>query len=227
VATTYKRMNPLSILTPRRRKRSFILRLPPYAKLLDIGCGNNSPKLVKSIRADINYTGIDIGDYHQSDEAKSQADQYVLTTPELFDVAIAGLGERYFDAVISAHNIEHCLYPDRVLRAMCSVLRPSGILYMAFPSEASVNMPSRKGTLNFYDDPTHRVVPVWRDVLQGLAAGGMKVMFASRRYRPWAAFLLGLAWEPFVAPFKEQAPRSTTWALYGFESVIWAIKKDD
>ena len=38
---------------------------------------------------------------------------------------------------------------------MCISLKKGGILYMAFPCEESITFPSREGTLNFYDDPTH------------------------------------------------------------------------
>ena len=108
---------------------------------------------------------------------------------------------------------------------MCGALRRGGKLFMSFPSEASVNMPSRKGCLNFYDDKTHTTVPSWRGILRALAEGGMRLDFAAPRYRPAVGFLIGLAFEPFVAPFGRQAPRATTWALYGIESIIWATKE--
>jgi SAM-dependent methyltransferase len=193
--------------------------------LLDVGCGSGSPRLVKSLRPDIYYVGLDVGDYFQTEESKALANEYVITSPEDFDNAIIRLGTPHFDAIISWHNLEHCYYPERVLRAMCGALRPGGSLCLAFPAEASTKMPSREGTLNFFDDPTHRTVPVWLDVLRSLQENGMEMVFASQRYRPWAAFLIGLLFEPVVAILKKQAPKCGTWALYGFESVIWARKK--
>jgi SAM-dependent methyltransferase len=178
------------------------------------------------MRPDIFYVGIDVEDYLQSDDAKALADEYVLAAPESFDATISQLRDNKFDAVISCHNIEHCFHPDRVLGAMCDVLRPGGSLYLSFPSEASVHMPSRECSLNFYDDPTHTTVPVWRDILDGLSRHGMRLDFAAQRYRPWGRLLLGMACEPFVAPLGKLAPLGATWALYGFESVIWASKID-
>jgi SAM-dependent methyltransferase len=214
----------VNLLTPRRRKRAFICQLPQGAKVLDVGCGTGSPLYTKSIRPDVYYVGVDVADYHQTEQSKTSADEYILCTPETFDQTIAGLGTGRFDAVISNHNLEHCDYPGRVLHAMCNVLRPGGQMFLGFPCEASVSMPSRQGTLNFYDDPTHRAPPIWKDVLRTLSENGMAPAFAAQRYRPWGAFVIGLAFEPFVAPRRRQAPKNSTWALYGMESIIWAEK---
>lgn len=214
----------MNFLTPRHRKRAFISQLPQGAKLLDVGCGNDSPLYTKSIRPDVYYVGVDISDRRQTVKSKLSADEYLLCAPETFDQTISGFGAGCFDAVISNHNLEHCNHPDRVLRAMCKVLCQGGQMFLGFPCEASVSMPSRRGTLNFYDDPTHRAPPVWKDVLHILSENGMTLSFAAQRYRPWGAFMIGLAFEPFVAPIRRQAPKATTWALYGMESIIWAEK---
>jgi SAM-dependent methyltransferase len=213
----------LKLFSP-RGKKAYVAQLPHSARLLDVGCGSNSPYLVKSVRPDIYYVGLDVADYHQAEESKANADKYLIVSPNEFDGAIAGLGTSPFDAVISCHNLEHCNRPDLVLSAMCGALRPGGSLYLSFPSEASTRMPSRQGTLNFYDDPTHRSVPAWRNVLDSLKGHGMEMVYTAQRYRPWAALLVGLVFEPFVAPLGKQAPKGGTWALYGFESIIWARK---
>jgi SAM-dependent methyltransferase len=217
----------MNILAPRRKKRAFISQIPPSAYFLDVGCGSLSPKFTKSLRPDIYYVGVDIGDYRQSPDSIAMADEYIITTPELFANTVEACGRARFDAVISSHNLEHCHEPERVIEAMCAVLRPGGQLFLAFPCEASVNFPSRKETLNFYDDPTHRKVPGWTSTLDKLANSGMRITFARRRYRPLIGVLLGLIFEPFVAPLGRQGPKASTWALYGFESVIWAQKNSN
>ncbi len=44
------------LLNPRGRK-SFLKSLPSHEKVLDVGCGNNSPQIVKSVRPDVYYVG--------------------------------------------------------------------------------------------------------------------------------------------------------------------------
>jgi len=103
---------------------------------------------------------------------------------------------------------------------------PQGRLYLAFPSEASVRFPSRRGSLRFSDDPTHRAPPPWTDVIRQLSSSGMTTDFAARRYRPWVAAGVGAVLEPVSMLSRRVMPLGSTWALWGFESVIWATKSE-
>ena len=204
----------------RRGKSGFLRSLKPNAKVLDAGCGNASPMKAKSQRPDLSYFGIDVGDYNQS-TPKKFAEKYLVVTPEKFASAIEQF-EGQMDAVISSHNIEHCNDPERAIAAMVKALKPSGRLYLAFPCEMSVRFPRRRGTLNFYDDRTHSWLPRWDAALSALRRDGMEVEFSARRCRPLCLAAIGLLWEPVSALFKKST--SATWALYGFESVIWASR---
>jgi SAM-dependent methyltransferase len=189
--------------------------------VLDVGCGNNSPAQFKLQRPDIVYAGLDVGDYNQTLDPGHYADEYIVAAPEGFAAAIAAF-EGTCDAVVSSHNLEHCLDPDLVLKAMLAALKPGGRLYLSFPCEASLRFPKRRGSLNFHDDATHLHVPDYARTLALIEAAGFSVEFARQRYRPWALFLLGLALEPLSALLKRTMPMNATWALYGFETVIWA-----
>ena len=199
--------------------RAFIDRLGPGASVLDIGCGNNSPYKVKSQRPDIYYVGLDIIDYNQT--APLLADEYHLVEASEFAASIRGIG-RKFDAVISSHNIEHCAEPGAVIDAIGAVLEPGASLYMSFPSEASAGFPSRTGCLNFYDDPTHRELPRFSDIVSKLRDMGCQIVASDPRYRPPLLRTIGMVQEPF----SRLSGRTLfgTWSLYGFESVIWARK---
>lgn len=217
-ATTLK-----TALTRRMRSRgrdAFLDGLPRNGRLLDVGCGNNSPMRFKAQRPDLWYIGLDVGDYNQT-SPHDYADEYVLEAPERFAAAIARF-ESQLDAVVSAHNIEHCYDPDGVLDAMLRALKPGGRIYLSFPCEESVSFPKRSGTLNFYDDPTHRGVPQWEKIVARINAAGLRVEFAAKRYRPLPSRLIGFLLEPFSASRKVVMPG--TWELYGFESVIWATR---
>jgi SAM-dependent methyltransferase len=195
--------------------------LPDKAKVLDVGCGNDSPRSFKALRPDLHYVGLDVGDCRQPIDPRSVADEYVIVEPQDFRDAITRFGAR-FDAVVSAHNLEHCDDPQGVVAAMARALVPGGRLYIAFPSAASTSFPSRNGCLNFYDDPTHKMVPDFGMVCRLLEAEGLAIDYKATSYRPPVKFLLGLGTEPISALKRKVMPG--TWALYGFESVIWAHK---
>ena len=203
---------------------SFIISLPPRAAVFDVGCGNNSPDRVKTLRPDVHYVGLDISDYNQSPTSFNSADEYVIVRPDHFPRAIESR-KGQFDAVISSHNLEHCEEPWAVLEAMLSALKNGGRIYLSFPSEQSVAFPSRSGTLNFTDDPTHRFLPPFDKITDYILSRGFSIRASSRRYRPSILFFLGLLLEPFSMLTKRNMPFGATWALYGFESVIWASKK--
>jgi len=201
-----------------RGVRAFIHGLPRDSGVMDVGCGNNSPYKTKTQRPDLRYIGIDVGDYNQT--APMLADRYIVATPQGFAAEIEAL-EGSVEAVVSAHNIEHCDDPGRVLRAITAALKPGGRLHLTFPSQASIGFPHREGCLNFFDDSTHREVPDFDRIVRQLEANGRAIPFAARRYRPIALLLVGALLEPLSR--RRGRTMTGTWALYGFEAVIWAV----
>lgn len=205
-----------------RGKLGFLRSLPPRARILDVGCGNDSPRDAKILRPDLVYHGLDVADYNQTDAPDRYADTYRLVRPDDFASAISGFGP--MDAIVSAHNLEHCNDPQAVLQAMMAALAPGGRLYLAFPCEASARFPHRRGTLNFFDDASHQHVPHWQSILDALRGGGFELEFVRQRYRPALLATIGLGLEPLSMLARRNMPASSTWALYGFESIIWARK---
>lgn len=206
-------------------KEAFLKALRPGDKILDVGCGNNSPMRTRLCASSVHYTGLDIGDYNQRLDSIRSADEYIVTPPAEFASTIeASVG--IFDAVVSSHNLEHCDEPDRVLSAMCAALKRGGRLYLSFPSEASVTFPRRKkDTLNFFDDSTHTQPPKLVQVLSVIESSGMQVEFMTARHRPFLPMIIGLVLEPVSYLTQRAMPLGTTWALYGFETVIWAARR--
>lgn len=207
------------ILGDRRNKIAFLTHLPDKSRILDVGCGNNSPKITKAIKPSTYYVGIDVGDYNQEKGSLEFADEYLLCSPEDFsETILSAKGD--FDAVISAHNIEHCNAPFDTLYAMCTKVKRGGWLFMAFPSERSVNFPSRKGTLNFYDDKSHIYLPEFDKIVNAIKESGFEIVYKSPSYRPLGMRLIGMIKDCFVRDYVTQS----TWAHYGFEAIIWAQK---
>jgi len=213
----------LARLLRTRGKEAFVQSLPKGARLLDVGCGNNSPLRIKAQRPDLKYTGIDVGDWHQPIDPSKHADRYILASKERFADEIAKL-QGQFDAVISSHNLEHCVEPAAVLGAMLSALRSSGRLFLAFPCAESIRFPRRYGTLNFYDDKWHVRPPDFDATLAAIGAAGCSIDFFKKRYKPPVLFTAGLILEPLAAATKRTMPAGATWAYYGFESIIWASR---
>lgn len=207
------------ILRP-KGKIAFLRRLKSNAKLLDVGCGNNSPFKTKKILPQCEYVGLDIEDYNQA--KPNMADQYLLTKPERFAATIQQL-ENQFDVVISAHNLEHCDQREETLNAMLAALKKNGWLYLAFPCEASIHFPKRYGTLNYYDDYTHQLTPPdFESIITLLKKNGFEILYATKNYRPLLLRVVGFLIEP-LSRYKKKAMRGT-WEYYGFESIIWAKK---
>jgi SAM-dependent methyltransferase len=213
----------LNVLLKKRGRTSFFKALPHNSSVLDVGCGNNSPYRFKTQRPDIYYIGLDISDYNQSTNPNVYADKYIVTSPNSFVTEIVKLNNQ-LDAVVCSHNIEHCNQPDDVLDAMLKAIKPKGRLYLSFPCEESVNFPMRRGTLNFYDDQTHNNIPNWEKIIYKITSEGFFINFAAKRYKPFCLSVVGLILEPISAITKRVMPAGSTWAFYGFESVIWASR---
>jgi 2-polyprenyl-3-methyl-5-hydroxy-6-metoxy-1,4-benzoquinol methylase len=212
-----------SLLRP-HGKDAFVQSLPRGARLFDVGCGNQSPARVSVLRPDLHYIGLDVGDYNQSLASKTSADEYIVCTPNAFAASIRDYPDPV-DAFLCAHNLEHCNDPEDVLDAMAGKLAADGRMYLAYPCAQSVRFPHRRGTLNFYDDPTHAAVVDTEKVLAILRSHRVELSFLRRRYRPVVPALIGLSLEPVSSALRRNIPLGATWALYGFETVIWGLKQ--
>jgi SAM-dependent methyltransferase len=202
-------------------REKFLKQLPNSARVLDVGCGNNSPILTKEILPDCYYVGLDIGDYNQSNT--SLADEYIITTPSLFSQKISEF-KSDFDAVISSHNLEHCDDRDGVLTNMLQSVKPGGMLYLAFPSSDSLTFPSRQGTLNYFDDLTHQGFPPdFGKTISTIASSDFEIVYAASRYQPAIRWLIGLYHEAKSVALNHVD--TETQAFWGLECVIWARKK--
>jgi ubiquinone/menaquinone biosynthesis C-methylase UbiE len=205
----------------RASKASLIRSLPKDSAILDVGCGNESATMIRNYRKDLRLFGIDIGDYMITDADKALMETYIVCPPEEFADGILSF-DREFDVVLSSHNLEHCIDPKQALDSMARVVAPGGRIYLSFPSEASVRLPSRDGCLNFYDDPTHRTVLNFDELLEMLQARDFRILLAVRRNRGNAriGWCIGALQEPWS--YLSGKVRSYTWNFWGFESVILA-----
>lgn len=139
----------LSVLAP------FINR--PGVKVLDLGCANGSPSVTKQLFPNCRYTGVDLVEPKGVD--RESCDEFIQA--DLESIESDCFPPESFDVVILSHVVEHLSNGKPLAEKVSGWLRPGGVFYIETPSERSLRLPSMRGTLNFYDDPTHvRVYPV-------------------------------------------------------------------
>jgi len=212
-------MHKLQCILRPRELRAFLEKYKKqHLKLLDVGCGNRSSIFIKKINPCFDIFGIDVVDYNQSPESRRLYASYLIANPETFDESIHKMN---FDLIISNHNIEHCNKPDKTFAAMVERLSPGGYMFFATPSLKSINFPSRKGTLNFFDDITHEQPIDLRKMIEPYE-NKVQCVFYKDSYRPFFWRLVGLVFE-LTSRLKAKVMLGTL-DYYGFEQIMWLRK---
>jgi len=199
---------------------TFLRKLPNDSTILDVGCGNNSPRRVKKILPHSYYIGIDIQNYNQ--QSAELADEYHIVDKSKFNKKISSF--KNIDVVISYHNLEHVDNRAVTFKAMRDCLKKKGIIYLVTPSEKSIYFPSRKGTLNYFDDSTHKENPVsFNWILEELKNDKFQIIKSIKAYKPIFYYMIGLLKE-FTTP---KVTDFYAWCFYGFESIVITKKIND
>ena len=169
---------PMKFQYVRRRFSSASIRV------LDIGCGNNSPSITKRWFPGCHYTGADIQRYNLNGKDDAAMDEFYLLGVD--GTGYDAIPDASYDLVILNHVIEHMTAPAPILTTLCRKLKPGGYIWIAFPSLRSLRLPSSEDeTLQFCDDPTHVWLPDVREVANILLANGVKVLHAGPSREDW------------------------------------------
>src|SRR4051812_12433220 len=142
-------------------------------RILDIGCGNHSPIITRRWFPRAEYHGADIQIFNLDERDQRAMDRFILLPPEGGYDAIA---DSHYDFIILNHVLEHIVGQEAVLKSICAKLKPSGLIWVAFPSARSLELPSADGTLNFCDDDSHVRLCDVKEVSNWLLANGVKVL---------------------------------------------------
>jgi len=128
--------------------------------ILDIGCGNYSFYLTKKWLRIKHYTGVDKEYWNQEKDSYKDIEDLRfldLEKPNSLDE----IPNNFYDYIIFNHVIEHLTNAENVLKLFFDKLKKGGYIYIETPSIKTLNYPSAKGFLNFYDENTHkRVYPI-------------------------------------------------------------------
>lgn len=198
----------------------FILKIDHFSSILDVGCGNNSPLITKLLKPQCYYTGIDIHDYNQA--SINCADEYIIFKKESFHNGISTLPLKY-DIVICNHNIEHVNNRKKTLISIFSKIKDNGQIYLAFPSKKTINLPSRKPILNYFDDDTHKGKPPdFFYLIKLLKKNNFEIIYSTENYQPFFLYFIGFLLEPISRILNRNL--LGTWVYHGFESIIIAKK---
>jgi SAM-dependent methyltransferase len=197
----------------------------PGLRILDIGCGNNSPATTKQWFPGSHYSGADIQRYNLDDQDLAAMDTFYLLDPD--GEGYSAIPESSFDFIVLHHVVEHMPTPGPILAAICSKLKPGGYIWIAFPSLRSLSLPSAQGTLQFCDDPTHVRVPEVREISNVLLANGVKVVHAGRS-RSFVREMIGamlLPWALLRRMITGRLSGRGLWYILGFEDHVFGQRK--
>lgn len=194
----------------------------PGVKILDVGCGNHAAAATKRYYPQCLYYGLDkSADYHNDEEDFKQMEKfYKIDLTKLEELKI--IPDQFFDCIIMSHIIEHLEEGDKIILSLLKKLKRGGIIYIEFPSPHSVSLPSMRGTLNFYDDPSHVRIYNINELSLLMNNSGCSV-FKNEIRRSWKRIIL-LPFNFTNALFRGNALGGVFWDITGFASYILASK---
>lgn len=191
--------------------------------LLDVGAGNHSASAAKRWFPRCHYSGIDRDRDYNNDPADFAAmDEFFEL--DLTRLELDAVPNGRYDAILMAHVIEHLHNGDDVVRALIPKLRPGGVICIEFPGKRSLRLPRMRGTLNFYDDPTHVRLFTADEVGALLRECGLRVTRAGTRRDPIGILLMPVSaykcWKRF-----HYVPGGVFWDLTGFADYVVGVKE--
>jgi len=194
-------------------------------RLLDVGCGNHSPQKTKYWFPHVEYYGLDREVYNND-----QGDLSVMKEFYNIDLSDPGLLKQipddFFDAIIISHIIEHIHSGLAVVETMAQKLKKGGYIYIEYPSSRSVNLPSMKGTLNFFDDRTHVKLYSLTEIIHTLQKEGcVPLRYGTRR--DLARLLLTLPNCLYSKLKLGYVSGGVFWDILGFAEFVFANKIDN
>jgi SAM-dependent methyltransferase len=211
-------------LKPFKFKQFYKIFKDKKFKMLDIGCGNHSPSITKHWFPKCEYYGLDNNKYYSNDEndLKQIKEFYDI---DLLSLDFSKVPDNYFDVIMLAHVIEHLSNGDLVIEDLIKKVKPGGYIYIEYPAKKSTRFPSKIGSLNFYDDPTHCRLYDISEISNILKKKKTEILKSGTRREFFRIILF-----PLIAIRCKiklgYVPGITYWDIYGFAEYVFARKLD-
>ena len=194
-------------------------------RILDVGCGNHSPRITRTYIPHCTYHGVQKSRWNLDAADDAVIDR--LFTIDLDDAdALGAIPDSAYDVVICSHILEHLADPVAVVALLATKIAPGGMLYVETPSPRSLRLPrcsggwmGIRGCLNFHDDETHRAVVDLDAVSDVLTAERVRVT-PPRYCRLWRKILLLPFYMAATRVTKGFIPASVLWDATGFAQYV-------
>jgi len=175
------------ILIPSRYKTVRRMFANKNITMLDVGCGNEGYSLARRWLPKVEYHGLDRDYYNSDKDAYEDFDKFFKIDLEISD--LSEVEDKAYDFILMSHIIEHVEKGPDILIKLLKKLKMGGIIYIETPSFRTLNFPSANGFLNFYDDPTHKILRSEKELARILMEHEIKVLRAGIR-RDWIRCLV-------------------------------------
>lgn len=172
-------------------RTAFLKMLPLGAKVADIGAGDGSLSVFRGwpepARKDLRLHAYSI----EKGEHFDAFDSYEISD---WNLAQPEFGGMTFDAIVSAHFIEHIDDPTSLVAWAARKLAPGGTAYVEWPSEHALSLPSKRDLAaagvdlvisRFDDDNTHQALPDRKQIENAIAVAGMHLVATGLVHLPW------------------------------------------
>jgi hypothetical protein len=187
--------------------------------LLDVGAGNHSASKTKRL---FPKCGIDLNRHFNNDE-NDFAVMKAFYEMDLTLLEFDAIPNDHFDFIRMTHIIEHLSNGDEVIKGLLPKLKKQGYIYIEYPGLKSTKLPSMRGTLNFYDDPTHVRIYSVKELSALLTGCNCRILSSGTR-RSWI-FLLAMPFRIGVNLLRANKPQGNMfWDLLGFAEFVFAQK---
>ncbi|MEO8364602.1 MAG: methyltransferase domain-containing protein [Pseudoxanthomonas sp.] len=183
-------------------RTAFLKMLPVDARVADIGAGDGSLSVFRTwpdpARKDLRLHAYSLEKGEHFDRFESyEISDWNASPPEF--------GGLQFDGIVCAHFIEHVSDPASFAAWAGRKLVRGGRAYVEWPSEASVDLPSRDELLQqgvpliisrYHDDSTHSSLPARDLMIEAFEANGLQIEQQGVVSLPWVE-------EQLMANFKD------------------------
>jgi SAM-dependent methyltransferase len=172
----------------RREARLLARHVPPYGRIVEVGCGNGRfLSVLHEVRPDIGLAGVDIEDVGIAD-----LPGFTFYHGQLEEVEIAPSS---FDAVYCSNLIEHVPDPLAFLQTCREVLRPGGVIVGITPDHLSLDRYVFGRYWAGYHYPRHTFIFDHRNIRPMLAKAGFEVARITGSHAYWYLSLANLLLE--------------------------------